>query len=279
MNPAYLIAGLGSLFYGSADFCGGFAARRSSALVVTFLGGFAGVAVLLLGLPFAPGVTRATDLGWGVLGGVFGAFGAMLAYRALAIGPASVASPVFSITGLALPVAVGIALGERPTALALAGLGLTPVAIVLLGRGGHGEPAADPRRVIGPSLLAGSVLGFFLVAFGRIQAGASLWPLIVARMAGLGGLLAALAIRREPLLPPPAARGIALLTGVLDSLANLFYVAAVQRGTLALVAALVSLAPATTVLLARFVFGERWSRPQQGGLVLALVAGACISLG
>ena len=58
VNPAYLLAGLGSVLYGGADFCGGFAARRSSALAVTFLSGFAGLAVLFLGPLFAP-VSRA----------------------------------------------------------------------------------------------------------------------------------------------------------------------------------------------------------------------------
>ena len=48
---------------------------------------------------------------------------------------------------------------------------------------------------------------------------------------------------------------------------------------MALVAAIVSLAPATTVLLARATLGERWSVSQRLGLALALAAGACISLG
>jgi drug/metabolite transporter (DMT)-like permease len=281
VNPAYLLAGLGSVLYGGADFCGGFAARRSSALAVTFLSGFAGLAVLFLGLPFAPGVTRASDMIWGAAGGLFGGVGAMLVYRALAIGPVSVASPIFSITGLGLPVIVGLALGERPSWVALSGLALSPVAIVLLGRGTPTGPGAahDPRRAVVPSLTAGAVLGFFLVFLGRIERGADLWPLVIARSSGLAVLLGALLWRRQPLMPSDTARGWALATGGLDSLANLAYVTAVQRGSLSLVAALVSLAPATTVLLGRAVFAERWSGPQRAGLLLALAAGVCISLG
>jgi drug/metabolite transporter (DMT)-like permease len=279
VSAAYLIAALGSVLYGGADFCGGFAARRSSALAVTFLSGFAGLAVLFLGMPLAPGVTRASDLLWGAAGGVFGGMGAMLVYRALAIGPVSVASPIFSVTGLALPVIVGIGLGERPSWIALCGLALTPVAIVLLGRGGPPGAPHDPRRAVIPSLTAGAVLGVFLVFLGRIERGADLWPLVVARSSGLACLLAALWWRREPVLPAAPARGMALATGGLDSLANLAYVTAVQRGSLSLVAALVSLAPATTVLLGRAVFAERWSAPQRAGLLVALAAGACISVG
>ena len=95
---------------------------------------------------------------WGAAGGLFGGVGAMLVYRALAIGPVSVASPIFSITGLGLPVIVGLALGERPSWVALSGLALSPVAIVLLGRGTPTGPGAahDPRRAVVPSLTAGA---------------------------------------------------------------------------------------------------------------------------
>ena len=46
MNPAFLIAALASTLYGSADFCGGIAARRASAPLVTLFSGFAAIVVL-----------------------------------------------------------------------------------------------------------------------------------------------------------------------------------------------------------------------------------------
>ncbi|TMQ71546.1 MAG: DMT family transporter [Candidatus Eisenbacteria bacterium] len=242
------------------------------------MAGFSALAVLFAGMPFVRGATRANDLAFGIAGGAFGAIGAMLAYRALAIGPVTVASPIFSITGLALPVLVGVVLGDRPSALALVGLGLAPISIVALAQGGH-PGGGDPRRAVVPSLVAGAVLGFFLVFYGRIGRGSSLWPLIAARVAGIACLAVVLLARRRPLLPASADRGMALLVGGLDSCANLAYVAAVQRGSLALVAALVSLAPATSVLLARAFLGERWTSWQLTGLALALSAGVCISFG
>jgi drug/metabolite transporter (DMT)-like permease len=48
---------------------------------------------------------------------------------------------------------------------------------------------------------------------------------------------------------------------------------------LVLVSALVSLAPATTVLVARFTLGERWTVAQGVGLLAALGAGVLISIG
>jgi len=285
VNPVYLLAALASLLYGSADFCGGLASRRGHALAVTTLAGFSALVVLFIGLPLSPGVTRLSDVGWAIAGGVFGAIGAMLAYRALAIGPMSVASPIFSITALALPVMVGILLGERPAWIAVVGLALSPPAIVMLAQGAHASNAPSmehSRHIRGAvirSLIAGVVLGFFLVFLGRIQEGASLWPLVTARVAGILCLAAVLLARREALLPARPDRAMSLVTGVLDSLANLAFVAAVPRGSLSLVAALVALAPAASVLLARVFLDERWSPMQVAGLALALGAGVCISLG
>jgi uncharacterized membrane protein len=282
VNPAYLTAALASVFFGGGDFCGGLGARRAPVGVITFVAWVAGIVVLLAGVPLVGGVTRAADLGWGALAGVSGALGAALLYRALAIGPASVASPIFCIVGLALPLLVGLVIGERPQVFGVVGLILAPASIVLLTRetgtdAARGIPSA--RRVLGPSLLAGSVIGFFLVFMARIQAGASLWPLVMARSCGMVGVGVWLAVRREPFVPPRGARLIACAAGALDAIANVLYVASVQHGLLSLVAALVSLAPATTVLLARFVLRERWNALQGLGLLLALAAGVLISLG
>jgi drug/metabolite transporter (DMT)-like permease len=249
---------------------------------VTLLSGVAALAVLFLGLPMTPGVIRASDLGWASAAGACGGVGAMLIYRAMALGPVSVASPVLCVVGLALPVLVGVALGERPTPLAVAGLALAPAAIVLLAQTGFGLTAderARVRRVLGPAVAAGLAAGGFLVFFGRVQAGAGLWPLILARALGMAVLAVGILASRKAFVPPRAVWTIALGAGALDSLANVCYVAGVQRGSMALVAALVSLSPATAVLLARFVLRERMSRPQQAGFALALVAGALIATG
>jgi drug/metabolite transporter (DMT)-like permease len=114
MNPAYLVALLSCVLFGTADLAGGVAAKRASAPLVTWISSFGALAVLLVGLPFTPGRPTAADLAWGAAGGAGGAIGASLIYRSLARGPAVVASPVFCLVGLTVPVAFGLALGERP---------------------------------------------------------------------------------------------------------------------------------------------------------------------
>jgi drug/metabolite transporter (DMT)-like permease len=279
VNPAYLVAMAASVLYGTADFTGGIAARRASVPVVTLAAWIAGLVALVVVAPFVRGTPGGADLAWAAAGGAAGALGGALLYRALAIGPVGIASPIFCVVGLGLPVLVGLLLGERPRAAGIAGLLLAPVSIVLLtADDGGGEPGGA-RRALVPSLTAGLVIGFFLVFMARIREGSGLWPIAAARVVGTVATLVFVLVRRMPIAPPTGARRVAVGAGVLDAAANVAYVGAVQHGSLALVAALVSMAPATTVMLGRVVLRERWHRWQAFGLALALLAGVLISLG
>ena len=66
---------------------------------------------------------------------------------------------------------------------------------------------------------------------------------------------------------------------ITDVAGNVFYLLAVQRAPLSLIATLVALAPATTVTLAQTVLHERLSRRQQLGVGLALIAVVLLSRG
>ena len=282
MSPAYLLAALSSVCFGAADLCGGLAARRAPAVTVTLFSGLAALVMLVPAIWFIHGHATSASLAWGAAAGVFGGIGALLLYRALAHGPVSVASPILCITGLALPVIVGLALGERPSMLAIVGLVLTPVSIVLLAQADSGwtpEQRAQVRRVIGMALVAGFAIGFFLLFLGRIPAGSGLLPVAFARVMGMAVLAGWALFRRLPLVPVAGARRMSLAAGALDSAANMGYMVAAQYATLSLAAALTSLAPATSVVLARVFLGERWSTGQKAGLVVALAAGVLISLG
>ena len=65
---------------------------------------------------------------------------------------------------------------------------------------------------------------------------------------------------------------IAVAGGILDMLANLLYLVATRHGPLSIVVTLSSLYPASTVLLARTVLGERLNARQTAGIACALVA-------
>jgi drug/metabolite transporter (DMT)-like permease len=61
--------------------------------------------------------------------------------------------------------------------------------------------------------------------------------------------------------------------------ANVAYLLSTRRGDLSLVAVVVSMYPASTVLLASALDGERATVSQLGGMALAVVALVMITLG
>jgi len=285
VNPAYLLALGASVFYGTADFLGGFATRRAPANTVTFIAAAAGVPGLFLLAPLMPGTPTREALLWAMAAGASGGLGVALLYRAFARGPVSVAAPVISLVALLVPVGFGLLSGERPREIGVAGIALALAAFPLLSR-----PASDAhshastrapgaRGVVTLAILAGVLVGGFLVLVRRIGPHAGFVPLVVARLTTVALFAVLIAVRREPFRVPRAVRGPTLGSGVLDSLANVTYYLAVHGGALAILGTIVSLAPAVTVLLARLVLHERWSVAQRAGLVLSAAAIVCVSLG
>lgn len=278
---AYLLALLSAGFYGAADFAGGVATRRAAALPVVLLSQGSGLVLVVLALPLLPAATpRAADLWWGVIAGLAGGIGVALLYRALARGTMSVVAPITAVTAVALPVLTSIALGERPGWLAVVGILLGIAAIVLVSRQpGSARPSPDGRagqgvrtNAVGPALVAGVAFGIFLLGLAQTHREAGLWPLLTDRITSVGFFAIVMAIaRRSPRVPLNAA-ALALGGGALDMVANALYLVAVRIGPLSAVVTLVSLYPASTVLLARAGLGERLSAWQTAGVVTALVA-------
>ena len=281
----FVMAVLSSMLYGVADFLGSMGSRRAPAVTVTAWFQVSGLACLVVYACFAPGETRAVDLAWAAAAGVTGGAGVLLLYRVLADGVVTVAAPLVSMIALAVPVAVGLILGERPGPLPLAGIVLGVVAVALISE--YGAPgdvtaagAGSRRATPLPLAVAGGVLiGLFLVCLGRVGLGASGWPLVAGRASATVCLFAMLFASRAPLRLSPAARPPMLGAAVTDVSANVLYLLAVQRAPLSLVATLVSLAPATTVLLAQLVLRERLAPAQKVGVVVALVAVVLLAQG
>jgi uncharacterized membrane protein len=229
-------------------------------------------------LPYAS-PSRA-DLLWGGVAGLTGGVGVALLYRALAIGTMAVVAPTTAVCAVTIPVAVSVLLGERPLPLAIAGIVLGIVSIVLVSRQHTAErtdshdPVA-PRRLpagVGTALVSGIAIGFFFLSLAQPGSSAGMWPLLVARSFSVT-LFGAVAIagRRSIRMPAPLV-GLAIGGGMLDMLANALYVLAAQQGPLSIVVTLSSLYPASTVLLARVVLGERLNAWQISGVGCALVA-------
>ncbi|MBX3314434.1 MAG: EamA family transporter [Actinobacteria bacterium] len=267
-------------FYGSSDFMGAVATRRSAALAVAFLAQVAGLAVLVAVLPLlGPASVRTTDLLAGALAGVFGGVGVVLVYQVLSRGPMSVVAPTTALAASAVPILAGLLAGERPGPSAAVGIVIAFVAVTLISREQEEEPAplrASLGRVL-PAVGAGSVLGLFFVCLHLSGDDAGLWPLLAARVTSVPVLAALLVARRTTV---PRSRSLVapvLVSGVLDMTANVLFLMASRQGMLAVVATLTGLYPAATIVLARTRLGERMQPVQFAGLGAAVVAAAMVA--
>jgi uncharacterized membrane protein len=231
--------------------------------------------LVALAIPLLPAAspTRA-DLWWGALAGFTGGIGVALLYRALAIGTMSVVAPVTAVVAVALPVLTSIALGERPGVLPLIGIVLGIAAITLVSRqaaGPSGRPTVRPSGLT-HAFLAGIGVGLFLLTLAQTRREAGLWPLLTDRIASVAFFAILIASSRASLRLPANPMALALTGGALDMTANALYLLAVRIGPFSPVVTLASLYPASTVLLARAILGERLSAWQAAGVVTAIVA-------
>lgn len=143
---AALLAIASATTFGFADFLGGLASRRAHALVVAALSQLAGLAVLALVLPLAGIPATGTAMWFGAAAGIAGAGGLIFYFRALAIGPMGVTAPLAAVVGAAIPIAVGVALGERPGPMAVVGIALGVVAVALASRPAPDSDGLDPHE-------------------------------------------------------------------------------------------------------------------------------------
>jgi drug/metabolite transporter (DMT)-like permease len=289
---AALLALVSAICYGISDFSGGLAARRVPATAVVLVSNGMSLVLALLAVGVLPGSTySAGDMAWGAVAGVVGLLGVVLLYRGLAIGPMSVVAPLTAVLSALVPVAVGTIRGERPGTLAVIGVAMAIPAMVLIGReprrraapetGGSIATVPLSRGAVVSALSAGVSFGGFFVLLAQTSSNGGAWPLVPQRAASvviLLGISATAAMRGSPALPRGRTLGLAAIAGGTDFAANLAYVLATHRGLLALVAVISSLYPATTLLLARGLLGERLARQQAGGLMLAAAAVALIAL-
>jgi drug/metabolite transporter (DMT)-like permease len=190
------------------------------------------------------------------------------------------AAPTVAVVTAIVPVAVGLAQGERPGVMALVGVAIAVVAVGLVGGAsapGPHEPRATARALM-IAVGAGVGLGLANVAFAQTSVDAGLWPVAATKLVAGIVLWGYVVAAPRPSDTPRARRNVttAVWTGLVDAGATVSLALALQRGSLVLVSVLGSMFPAVTVVLARFILRERIGRAQAVGLGLALAAVAMI---
>ena len=277
---ASLLALLSSLSWGTSDFLGGLASRRVGAIRVLSVSYPAGAALItVLAWLVIPGRLTWSLVATAAVVGSVGAVAIGLLYAALARGQMGIISPITAVLSGAVPVLVGLAIGEALSTLAFAGVVIAGIAVILVSR----EPGPHRRTPVSAVVLAvasGLAIGAYLSVLGTAPDDSGIWVaaigrwfstvIVVAILIGMIGRGRGTSARYPWIL--------ALSAGALDALANAIFQLAAQRGLLAIVAVIGSLYPAATVILARIFLKETLSRIQLTGVVLALLAASALAL-
>ncbi|OBH94800.1 hypothetical protein A5678_03515 [Mycobacterium sp. E2733] len=259
---------------------GGVAARRVAALRVmlvvypieTFL---LGALALATGGPISGGAVF-----WGCLYGVGMAVGMWAFFAALGAGPISVVSPLAAVLNAAVPVAVGVALGERPGPGASVGVVLALIAVMLVSREATAQGVTPYRftpKVAWLTLLAGSAMGLNLVFLHQAPHACKLWPLVFARLSATVVIFVMAAASKNLRAPRGKPLKLAWAVALLDICANVTMLLALHTWLLSLASIMISLYPAATVVLAMVVLRERLTRWQGFGMVMAMGSVAMIA--
>lgn len=280
-----ILAAVCAVAYGISDYCGGVTSRRSSALTAAFFTYVFSLIIVLCWLAVAgAGAPETKEITWAAIGGLAAAAGYGLFFASLATGPMSVIAPVTAATSAIVPVVIGVAVDGWPQLWALFGVVLALVAITLIswspstqGAIDDHTPHATPTTITTKSILLalGAGLGwgvyFALMSFAHVS-DSSPWPALTVDVVGIVAVgIFGLAVARKRFLRDTTRTAIywAIPSGVLGGIAMILYVIATGHGSLAIIAPIASLYPASTVALALIRDKEKLVGVQIIGMLLA----------
>jgi drug/metabolite transporter (DMT)-like permease len=255
--------------WGTSDFIGGYATRRANAFVFTTvvnLGGLILVGALASAnhgiLPTARGAV------WALAGGVSGGASLAIFYRALSSGRMGLTAPVSAVLSAAIPTVFSMFTEGLPGRIPIVGFVFAVTGLWLITRA---EDGSTPEG-IGLALIAGIGFAGFYLCIRQAGEGSALWMATLTRAGGL--IITGLIVVLQGSYRDITASGVrwGVLTGCIDSLGTVLFVLASQTGRLDEAVVISSLYPAMTVLLARIVLKEHFTRWKFVGLLAALAA-------
>ncbi|MFI6897600.1 EamA family transporter [Streptomyces sp. NPDC050256] len=279
-----------SLLWGLADFGGGVLTRRAPALTVVVVSQVIAAVVLGVIVMATGGWSDAGPQLWfAVAAGAVGPVAMLSFYKALALGPMGVVSPLGSL-GVAVPVSIGLVVGERPGLLQCAGVAVAVAGIVMAG-GPQLRGAPVQRQAVLLTLVAAFGFGavMALIAEASTTVTGLFLALFVQRITNVavGGAALYASVRRGArALPEEGGAAVVLaalpaltFVGLADVAANGTYSIAAQHGPVTVAAVLASLYPVVTALAARGLLGERLRGVQAAGAGLALLGTVLLATG
>ncbi len=272
--PGILLALLSALVWGSGDFVGGAATRRSHPLQVLGLSATSGIVMLAVLALITETAPSAASLAWAAAAGLTGAIGIAALYQGLAVGGAAMVAPVAAVVTAIIPAIFTAFAVALPSALQVSGFLAALAGIWLVTRAPGTEQTS--RAGLNLALLAGVGFGAFLILIAHVESGLVFAPLVVARTVTLATAVVLMRLRKVT-FPSPVSNHLALVAGVLDAGGNVLFVLARQHTRLDVAAVLSSLYPVATVVLARIVWREPVTRLQWAGIGVCLLSVALMA--
>jgi len=267
-----ILFGLASaLSWGTGDFSGGLATKRTSVNGVVVLSQFVSLLLLMLSAILIPEETNTVqDMIIGGIAGVCGVAGLIALYTGLARGPMGIVAPVSAVVAALVPVLFSILSEGIPKLGVILGFGIALIAVWLISQGDQEKKLrlVDFRLPV----YAGLGFGIFFILIDQVSGNAILWPLVSARIASIVVVLVFGLLTSNIDLPSYNLLPIIALAGIFDTGGNVFFALATRFGRLDISAVLASLYPAVTVLLAWLILKERLTIWQWVGVLLALIA-------
>lgn len=265
--------------YGLSDFIGGVVTRRAGVWAVAATSQATATLLAVALAATRGGEPQAADFWWATLAGLGGGAGNVFIYLGLARGRMAVVAPLSAIVTGAVPLVVGLAIGDRPGLLPVAGILLALPAIWLVSAPAGASFRDADRADVARGLLAGLGFGVQFTGLGLIHEHAGLAPLAWSQVVSVLTIVLGAMAWRAPWVPRDRHAATGAVAGLLAGIATVCFQLAVQQGLLVFAAVVASLYPAVTVLLAAVVLRERIHSAQAAGLVLATTAVVLIASG
>jgi drug/metabolite transporter (DMT)-like permease len=272
---------------GVGSFAVGIASRRLPPAVIGFWNQAVGGVLCALLLIILQPPLAAGQAPWGLVAGLAGGMGSYLLYRAMSLGAISLVAPITACS-VVIPVAYSILAGELPTALVAAGILAMIAGVVITSLQPMpvpGDPTdlglAKDRQAVAYAVCAALAFGIFfvLVDFAPQASGwSTLWTAGAVRVTGFGVQAVLLLLSRTRLVAPGRVTPLIVISGALDLTSLILIGLGAATDAYGLVTALVGLYPVITTLLGVILLGERLTRIQTGGAMLAMTGVMLVSI-
>jgi drug/metabolite transporter (DMT)-like permease len=267
--------------WGAADFAGGYGSRRANAFVLTAFSHICAFALMFsIALGQRGDFPSRTSILWALAAGAVGGFSLAIFYRALASGQMGLTAPIAALMGAAIPTLADIAIEGTPHRWTIAGFALAIFAIWLITRpdeSGDNDATGHPKGVAMAALAGVGFAGFYLCV--HQASGSPVWIATLSRIGSFTATAVAVVATRAPLALDRPRAVLGMLAGFFDISASALFIFASQHGRLDEAVVITSLYPAVTVVLARFILKEHFSRWKVLGLLAALAAVPMIAAG